>query len=194
MTDDDRMYWVCLPVALLALFGVGRKGISLLLRAVACVHIAVALLAIRIYMGEVEMTFLNLAGYIATNVTLPGLVIGFLRPVSASASAEGLPPGYEFLDSSRHRFRPMEKLLFIVLVSLGAASFLTGWLVLSIAWLPVLFAAYWLMNIFRRRKEPPPLTQRRVRLAPRMQRPAQTRSYWTVNDSEFDDPELYKQE
>jgi hypothetical protein len=192
MIDDRRMYWVSLPICLLVLFGVGHKSISLLLRAVACIHIAVALLAIRIYMGNVEPTFLSLAGYIATNVTLPGLVVGFLRPVATSTPSEDLPPGYEFLDSSRHRFRPMEKLLFIILVSLGAGAFLTGWLVLSIAWLPVLFAAYWLLNIFRRRKQPPPVTQRRVRLAPRMQRPAQTRSHWTVNDSEFDDPELYK--
>jgi len=193
MADDRTMYWAGLPLALLVAFGVGRKSVNLLVRAVACVHIVVALLAIRVYMTETEPSIGNFAIYIATNVTLPGLVIGFLRPVAAPASSAELPPGYDFLDTSRHRFRPTEKLLFIILLSFGAASFMSGWLVLSVIWLPILFAAYWLVSIFRPRKKPPPLAQRRVRLAPRMQRPAQTRSHWTVNDSEFNDPELYDQ-
>lgn len=172
-----------------------------ILRAVAWVHVAGVLLSIRIVGGRAAFDGIDsglgvfaFLAYFVASVMIPALVIAFMTPPHRPLPAGALPPGYEHLDPSTRGLGRVEKLLVIGLASLTAALFLVGWLLLAIVVVPVAFGLYYIVGLFRDRRGAPPTAARRMRLSPKLQKPAQTHSYWTVNRAEFKDPDLYDQD
>ena len=63
-----------------------------------------------------------------------------------------LPAGYEHFGSSRYRLTKFERLGFVLATILAVPVFMFGGLVLSIFWLPVAFAGYWIVRMLRTRR------------------------------------------
>jgi hypothetical protein len=177
----------------MARFAVFRE----ILRGVAVIQAVAAILSFRIYIKSFRLDFPSIeeiAAYILAGIALPLLVAAFIcvehrKPVAAG----DLPLGYEHLE--RH-YKPMPagvKLLIILGVCLGMVAQMMSIILMAFIFvLPVGLALYWLISMLRERKKPVPTAARRISLSPKMERPAQTRNHWTVNSSEFEDPDMYR--
>jgi hypothetical protein len=109
-----------------------------------------------------------------------------------------LPSGYDYSLTRKRRLSTLQRLLllvgFIAAVLFVGISGPVGLLMFAVFVMPVLIGVYLVFHLVadRRRKETPQ-AQRRVRISPRMQKPSQTRSHWTVDSSQYEDEELYEQ-
>jgi len=159
-----------------------------LLRVLAGLHAVVAILAVRVYIESLTSPEpQTLAAYLVLNVTLPAMVVGLLPVRIRDAVKPDLPLGYEHLDPERHRLSPLERLVLILGMTLAIPTFMMGGVFLTVVWVPVAFAAYWLVRMLRTRRPAISGVGRHVRIEPQRQYPGQTKSYWTVNTADFRD-------
>ena len=147
------------------------------------------MLAIRVFLGSIpdEEFPQALMAYILLNVIVPAMVVGLLPVQIRDPKKLDLPLGYEHLDSARYRLSPLERLVLILGTALAIPTFMMGGIFLSIAWLPVVFAAYWFVRILRTKRPTVGKVGRHLRIEPKKVPPAQTQSHWTVNPADFRD-------
>ncbi len=191
-TNGTRTIWLAVPLALLSWLCWNRPSACLVLRIVALMHAIAAVAMIRVYSREV-MDVQDYLFYVFRNVTIPGLALAFLVPKAVGSSTEELPPGYEYFNDSKRKLSGGERLALVIIMSFSVAALMAGWIALSIFLLPAGFAAYYIFNMMFFKRRATPSSPRRIKLSPKIQKPAQTRSHWTVNDTEFHDPDLYDQ-
>jgi hypothetical protein len=109
-----------------------------------------------------------------------------------------LPPGYDYSLTRKRRLSNLQRLLllagFIAAFLFVGISGPMGLLMFAVFVMPVLIGVYLVFHFVTEwRRKQAPLTQRRMRISPKMRRPAQTRNHWTVANSQYEDPELYEQ-
>ena len=122
------------------------------------------------------------------------------REVNEEVEPSGLnlPAGYDYTLTRKRGLTPFWRVVAAVLmIAIGTVVFLGGpggLLLFAVFVMPVIIGAYFIFLFLTARKERAPAARRRFRLSPKLQKPAQTRHHWTVDSSEYRDPELYRQD
>lgn len=130
------------------------------------------------------------------NFTLPAAVLAF-TPLRARPSVPlNLPAGYAY-SLTRHRsLSPLQRLLVVAGFTVLAPFVFIGGpaalLVVAVFCMPVLIGVYLAVHMLSGSRDPLPVAARRLRVEPRMQKPAQTRHHWTINTAEYNDRRLYR--
>jgi hypothetical protein len=116
--------------------------------------------------------------------------------VEEPESGLNLPAGYDFSLTRRRALNTPQRILMLFgFLFAFFVAFIGGpmlLLLVAVFVMPVVIAFYLVFHfIATAGREKPPVVQRRMRVSPKMQKPAQTRHYWTIDDSQYHDKELY---
>jgi hypothetical protein len=168
---------------------------------VAGIHVLFMLIFFRSVIEVVEILDIGLAGillFVTCGVTLPmGLLLltyGSIKP----ATDLNLPAGYGYSLTRRRELSTSHRLMMLGAFSIAAPFVFfggpAGLLLVAVFVMPIVIGSYLVFHMVTSfRREAAPDVQRRIRITPRMRKPAQTRHHWTVNDSEYLDPDQYEQ-
>ena len=168
-------------------------------RVIASIQAVVLIMAYRVYLHSLPGNDLALQApeiltYILFGIGMPLVVAVFICQEPRIESTEDeLPPGYEHLKRHSRPLPDWAKLLLILGVCAGMLlQMFSGLLFVMIFLLPAGIIIGWAISIFRKHQHAAPLVQRRIKLKPQLELPAQQRSQYTVDSSEYNDPDQYR--
>ena len=194
-SSPDKAAWGALTAAvvggLLARYLVFRW----ILRVIASIQAGIMILTYRIFLHSLRGDpGLDLFLYILLGIGLPLTVAVFICTERREEPSTDLPPGYQYLKRHSKPLPAWAKVLMILGVCVGmVAQMFSSLLFLMIFLIPIGLAVGWLISLLKKKKGATPTVARRVRLKPQLQKPSQTRSQYTIDSSEYEDPDTYKQ-
>lgn len=183
---------VSLFVALGFLVGAALSGVKIgrnFLRITAALQATIAILVFRMFVrGLAEDVYAAIARYIGLAVTLPGLVVALGEVPRATSYEQNLPAGYEHVSRIGTPMPVWKRLSLVLLISvLLVVQMFSAALFLMIVALPVVFACHYVIQLLRTRRSSAPPVARRMAVPSQRERPAQSRSHWTINPDQTDE-------
>lgn len=191
---DDPTIRSASYAAIVVVFALGLRSsrARYLIRVVSAVHLFLVILLFRVIVTEIDQALFLLI----TSLTIPVGAVLFIREPTEPARDLDLPPGYEMSFARDRVMSTGQRLVMWIGFSLVLPLVLVGGpallLVVSIVLVPIGIGLYFLWETVISRRRTRPRGPRRLSLHPRMRKPVQQRSHWSVGPSPYEDERIYE--